>query len=278
MSRGVRVQCLICTTLTTLVRLNTGFRSIGLADEFYLRLPGGFAATTPLVSRKLPPSTSAGPSRVAKKGRAVSALSISSDDGDIQEVTAKANKRGVRVANPTGTTKRGRRQDNGSDEAEILQSEHETKKKRIRRAQEEIGDESEPEAEIQEVPPLASTKRTRGSSRKPASGVGKGAVNGTTRGKGKGKARAKAAAPMAVDEIESLEIEEEDARMEVANLAAAINASLTPTKQEKMRTKQASRVADKVVDDECARLREQLRQVRFLADILNCLSDYFICL
>lgn len=222
---------------------------------------GGFAATTPLISRKLPPSASAGPSRVANKGRAPTAVSISSDDGDIQETKAKPNKRIVRVANRTGA-KRGRKQDNGSEEAEVLQSDHEKKKKRIRRGQEEIGEESESEAEIQEVPPLVQpTKRTRGSSKKPVStsAKGEGMVNGGrgTKGKGKGKARAKAAAPVAADEIESLEIEGDDVRMGVENFEN--DAVLMSTKQAKRQTKQA----DKAADDECASLREQLRQVRF---------------
>lgn len=50
------------------------------------------------------------------------------------------------------------------------------------------------------------------------------------------------------------------ARTEVENLAAAINAS---TKQANSRKKQASKTVDKT-QDECAKLRDQLRQVRFL--------------
>jgi len=222
---------------------------------------GGFAATTPTPARKRPPSTNtAGPSRVNKGKAANAPLSIHSDDDDIQEVPkGKGGKRSTRSA--TGTLNRKRKKDDDPEEPEDVQSEHETKKSRNRRDGEENEEGSGLEDQIQEVPPPAATKRGRGGSRKPTSrsGKGEGLVNGTARGvKGKGKTKAKVPI-IDLIELESLDIEEEDARAEVENLANVINASLRPPKQGNTRTKQDFRGAD----DECTRLREQLQQVRF---------------
>ena len=239
----------------------------------FLRSPGGFTATTPLPTRRLPPSTStAGPSLAVTRGKAANApLSIHSDDDDIQEVpNVKSGKRVIRGATATGTANRKRKKDDDPEVVEDVQSEHETKKRRSRRVREGNVEESGLEEQVQEVPPPTVAKRTRGGSRKPTSRSGKGeaTINGTAKVV-KGKAKGKTVAVIDLDEID---IEEEDARTQVENLANVINASLRPPKH--TRTKQTSQGSDNGVDDECARLREQLQQVyvRFMINRPTCIS------
>jgi len=177
----------------------------------------------------------------------------------------RGGKRSTRGATATGSLNRKRKKDDDPEELEDVQSEYETKKSRNRRDEEENEEGSGLEDQVQEVLPPTATKRTRGGSRKPTSRSekGEGVVNGTARGvKGKGKTKAKTVPIIDLVDLESLDMEEEDARGEVENLANVINASLRPPKQGNSRTKQDSRGAD----DECARLREQLQQVRFLVD------------
>lgn len=200
-------------------------------------------------------------SRAANKRKEENApLFVHSDDDDIEEVSRW---RGNRGASDIRTGKRTRKTDNDSEEVEKAENEEDNRF----------------DEEVQELPPPINVKKPRRSSRKPTSRSGKSepTTNGNARRLGgKGKTKANGVAHMDVDEVGSLDLDEEDVQMEVEAIASHINASLLSAKPPKSRV---SRIAEKGTDDECAKLREQLRQVRFSVDCsLDVISPFLILL
>ena len=203
--------------------------------------------TTPIPAQELPPSpTTAGPSRAVNKQKAENALlSIHSDDDDMQQVSkVKGGNHGIQGPTATGRSNQKRKQ------VDDPQSEHETKKRRN----------SGLEEQVEEVLPPAAAKRDHVSSRKVTSrsGKGEGTINETAGGEGKTKA--KTVSVIDLNQVELLDIEE-DARAEAENLASLTNSSRRLPKQGNTQTKQSFSWGR---DDECARLHDQLQQVRFL--------------
>jgi hypothetical protein len=175
-------------------------------------------------------------------------LSVQSDDDGVQEVsTAKGGKCGTGHTTATGPLN-GKRKDDNLEVAEDVQSERETKKRRNRRDGEEHEQEKWLEEQVQEVPPPVAAKRA----------LRRSGIIGTARAEGEGKS-----VPfIGLDDVELMDIEEE-ARAEVET--SVIDASLRPPEEGNSRTKQVSSWG---ADDECASLREQLQQVRFVPHML----------
>jgi len=228
------------------------------------------------VPRRRPPTsngTAAGPSRVAatKKRKADPIIVVQSEEDEVLEVEEQRRSTG------NGTIKEKRRRKEEPPEVEddpddIYATEEENSPGRSKRVRD-----SE-EVQVVDEPP----KRTRGGSRKPSSRATSAMANGKSAtlpsgAAAKGKAKAKPGhstkasssrqrqeEPMDVDTIE-VDFDETDGPL----LASKINeaAQSGPGRASGVRPTPRSRPAQK--DEECEKLREQLRRVRLLSEMVR---------